>query len=630
MEHYPILDRIQSPSDLRTLGDWEVGRLCYEIRQFLIEHVSRTGGHLASNLGAVELTVALHRVFDSPKDSIVWDVGHQSYTHKILTGRKDQFSTLRQRNGLSGFPKPEESVHDAFVAGHASISISAAYGIACANKMSGNDRTAVAVVGDGAFTGGMIYEAINNAGRSNVRLVIVLNHNDMSISRNVGAFARYLSTIRAKPGYLHVKQHVESVLDHLPLVGRPLKRALRSSKSILKYILFHNTFFEEMGLEYFGPVDGHNIQELEQVLRRAKALKRPAVVQVETVKGKGYTFAERNPPAYHGVSQFDIQTGSPDGEPAPACNSFSAVFGAEMVKLGQNPKVCAITAAMAVGTGLDPFSKACRSRFFDVGIAEEHAVTFAAGLAVKGFIPVFAVYSTFFQRCFDQVLHDAALERTHIVLAIDRAGIVGDDGDTHQGIFDISLLTAMPGITIYSPATFDQLRSDIRRALFEDTGVVAVRYPRGGENPCHCTLGPEEDDVWLDGTGLTAISYGRTASALYEAVQEMEQPPEVVLLNRIWPFSEELVRVLARRKHILFFEESVQSGSIAEHLLTALVKAGFDGKYEMVTLPDGFIRQCSIPWALQEYGLSAEAIGRKLREASGENAGDNPEEEKGR
>lgn len=630
MEHYPILDRIQSPSDLRTLGDWEVGRLCYEIRQFLIEHVSRTGGHLASNLGAVELTVALHRVFDSPKDSIVWDVGHQSYTHKILTGRKEQFSTLRQRNGLSGFPKPEESVHDAFVAGHASTSISAAYGIACANKMSGNDRTAVAVVGDGAFTGGMIYEAINNAGRSNVRLVIVLNHNDMSISRNVGAFARYLSTIRAKPGYLHVKQHVESVLDHLPLVGRPLKRALRSSKSILKYILFHNTFFEEMGLEYFGPVDGHNIQELEQVLRRAKALKRPAVVQVETVKGKGYTFAERNPPAYHGVSHFDIQTGSPDGEPAPACNSFSAVFGAEMVKLGQNPKVCAITAAMAVGTGLDPFSKACRSRFFDVGIAEEHAVTFAAGLAVKGFIPVFAVYSTFFQRCFDQVLHDAALERTHIVLAIDRAGIVGDDGDTHQGIFDISLLTAMPGITIYSPATFDQLRSDIRRALFEDTGVVAVRYPRGGENPCHCTLGPEEDDVWIDGTGLTAISYGRTASALYEVVQEMEQPPEVVLLNRIWPFSDELVRVLARRKHILFFEESVQSGSIAEHLLTALVKAGFDGKYEMVTLPDGFIRQCSIPWALQEYGLSAEAIGRKLREASRENTGDNPEEEKGR
>ena len=626
MEQFPILDRIQSPDDLRTLGDWEVGRLCYEIRQFLIQHVSRTGGHLASNLGAVELTVALHRVFDSPRDSIVWDVGHQSYTHKILTGRKKRFSTLRQRDGLSGFPKPEESEHDAFVAGHASTSISAAYGIACANRLSGNDNTAVAVVGDGAFTGGMIYEAINNAGRSNVRLVIVLNHNNMSISRNVGAFARYLSTIRAKPGYLHVKQRVESLLDHLPLVGKPLKKALRSSKSVLKYILFHNTFFEEMGLEYFGPVDGHNIQELEQVLRRAKGLRRPAIVQVETVKGKGYTFAERNPPAYHGVSQFDIQTGSPDHEPAPSCDSFSAVFGAEMVKHGQNPKVCAITAAMAVGTGLDGFSKACRRRFFDVGIAEEHAVTFAAGLAVKGYIPVFAVYSTFFQRCFDQVLHDAALERTHIVLAIDRAGIVGDDGDTHQGIFDIALLTSMPGVTVYSPATFGQLRHDLRRALFEDTGVVAVRYPRGGESVCHCPLGAEEDDVWLDGSGLTAISYGRTASALYEAAEGMEHPPEVVLLNRIWPFSEELVRVLARRKHILFFEEAVRSGSIAEHLLSALVQAGFDGKYEMVTLPDGFIRQCSVPWALDRYGLSVTKIRERLQTAAGIPA----QQEKGR
>ncbi len=614
MDRYPILDRIKTPADLKKLDSWELSRLCYEIRAFLIDHVSRTGGHLASNLGAVELTVALHRVFDSPKDSIVWDVGHQSYTHKILTGRKDRFDTLRKEGGLSGFPKPQESAHDAFVAGHASTSISAAYGIACANHLNGSDHTAVAVVGDGAFTGGMIYEAINNAGRSDVNLVIVLNHNDMSISRNVGAFARYLSTIRAKPGYLHFKQHVENILDHLPLIGQPLKRALQSSKSVLKYILFHNTFFEEMGLTYFGPVDGHDLTALEQVLSRAKELHQPAVVQVETVKGKGYEFAERNPPAYHGVSQFDVQKGCADPDLFPGCNNFSSVFGAEMARLGaEDHRLCAITAAMKLGTGLDMFSKTCAPRFFDVGIAEEHAVTFAAGLATKGFLPVFAVYSTFLQRSIDQVLHDAALERTHIVLAVDRAGIVGDDGDTHQGIFDVALLTAIPGVTVYSPASYDQLRADLNRALYEESGVVAVRYPRGSENPAHCTICPSEDDIWLEGDrSLTVISYGRTAAALSEAVEGMENPPELLLLNKIWPLREDMVLALSRREHILFLEEAVQSGSIAEHLLAALVKAGFTGRYEMTTLPDGFIPQCSVPSALSRFGLSAEAIREKI------------------
>ena len=614
MDSYPILDKLNGLQDLRALSDWELERLCFEIRGFLVDHVSRTGGHLASNLGAVELTVALHRVFRSPQDSIVWDVGHQSYTHKILTGRKDAFDTLRQPGGLSGFPKPHESVHDAFVAGHASTSVSAAFGIATANRLSGNDHTAVAVVGDGAFTGGMIYEAINNAGRSNTRLVIVLNHNDMSISKNVGAFARYLSTIRAKPGYLQFKQRVEGFLNRIPLAGPALIRAIRSSKSVLKYILYHNTFFEEMGLYYIGPVDGHNLKELERALIQARELGQPSVVQVETVKGKGYEFAERNPPAYHGVSQFDVCTGAVGESPAPSGPTFSSVFGRALEEWGiKDSRVCAVTAAMKLGTGLEGFSRSCPDRFFDVGIAEEHAVTFSAGLATKGYIPVFAVYSTFLQRSFDQVLHDAALEKTHIVLAVDRAGIVGDDGDTHQGIFDVPMLTCIPGVTIYSPAGFDSLKADLRRALYEEDGVAVVRYPRGGEG-AHCPLGPAEDDVWVDGDRrLTAISYGRTAAALWQACQELEAPPEQVYLNKIWPLSDELVRVLARRAHIIIFEESILSGSIAEHLLSALTRAGFSGKYSMVTLPDGFIPQCRVSDALDAFGLSAGAIGRRIQ-----------------
>ena len=614
MEGYPILDKLNGLEDLRGLSGWELERLCYEIRSFLIDHVSRTGGHLASNLGAVELTVALHRVFHSPEDSIVWDVGHQSYTHKILTGRKDRFDTLRQPGGLSGFPKPHESVHDAFVAGHASTSVSAACGIAAANRLSGNGHTAVAVVGDGAFTGGMIYEAINNVDPA-ARLVIVLNHNDMSISKNVGAFARYLSTIRAKPGYLHLKERIENLLEHIPLVGLPLERAIRSSKSVLKYILYHNTFFEEMGLYYIGPVDGHNLRELEDALTQARDLGQPSVVQVETVKGKGYEFAERNPPAYHGVSRFDVCTGTFGSSPAPAGPTFSSTFGAEIERLGvRDPRICAITAAMKLGTGLDGFSRSCPGRFFDVGIAEEHAVTFAAGLATKGYIPVFAVYSTFLQRSFDQVLHDAALEKTHIVLAVDRAGIGRDAGGTHQGVFDVPMLTCIPGVTIYSPAGFDSLREDLRRALYEEEGVVAVRYPRGGEGD-HCPFGPGEDDVWVDGDRrLTVIAYGRTASALWQACQKLETPPEQVYLNKIWPLSDEMLNVLARRERILMFEESVLSGSIAEHLLSALNRLGFPGEYRMVTLPDAFIPQCSVPEALDRFGLSTGAMEKRVRQ----------------
>ncbi|MBR6790050.1 MAG: 1-deoxy-D-xylulose-5-phosphate synthase, partial [Oscillospiraceae bacterium] len=405
MEHYPILEKIGDPADLRALPAEQLPALCGEIREFLIRNVSRTGGHLASNLGTVELTVALHRVFDSPADSIVWDVGHQSYTHKLLTGRRDRFDTLRQENGLSGFPKPNESAHDAFIAGHSSTSVSAAYAISRANMLKGDPHHAVAVIGDGAFTGGMVYEAMNNAGRTKANLVIVLNHNSMSISRNVGAFARYLSGIRAKPGYLRFKQRLEYLLDRTPLVGGRIKEALQSSKSTLKYLIYHSTFFEEMGFAYYGPVDGHDIRALEMALRQAKALGRPAFVQVETVKGKGYEFAEKDPPAYHGVSRFDVEKGNPD---VSDDRSFSKVFGHKLTDLARkDERVCAITAAMTSGTGLTEFSHSFPERFFDVGIAEQHAVTFGAALASRGLLPVFAVYSTFLQRAYDQLMHDA-------------------------------------------------------------------------------------------------------------------------------------------------------------------------------------------------------------------------------
>ena len=440
MEHYPILSRINDPADIRPMSYDELIALSAELRDFLITHVAQTGGHLASNLGVVELTLALHRVFDTPEDSLIWDVGHQCYTHKILTGRRDRFDTLRQPGGLAGFPKPAESPYDVFIAGHSSTSISAAYAVACANKMKGNGHYAVAVIGDGAFTGGMAYEALNNAGRSKTNLVIVLNHNSMSINKNVGAFARYLAVIRSKPSYLRLKERTEFVLDHIPLVGERMKEALRSSKSLLKFILYHSTFFEELGFAYFGPVDGHDLPALEQTLRRAKSLKQPAFVYVETVKGRGYEYAEKNPAVFHGVGSFDVETGNPD---VSSEDSFSAVFGRELAALAdKDDTICAITAAMKAGTGLTEFAARHRNRFFDVGIAEQHAVTFAAGLASQGFRPVAAVYSTFLQRAYDQILHDAAIGGLHVVLAVDRAGLVGDDGETHQGIYDVAFLGA--------------------------------------------------------------------------------------------------------------------------------------------------------------------------------------------
>lgn len=612
MNRYPILDRVNSPQDVKNLNRRDLKEFCSEVREFLVEHVSKTGGHLASNLGVVELTTALHRVFDTPWDSIIWDVGHQCYTHKIITGRKDRFDTLRQPEGLSGFPKPDESPHDAFVAGHSSTSISAAYAISRANQMSQSNSHAIAVIGDGAFTGGMAYEALNNAGRSRSNLIIVLNHNAMSIGRNVGAFARYLSAIRLQPGYLRLKDHTETVLDHIPLVGKPVKRVVQGSKTALKNVLYHSTFFEEMGFTYIGPVDGHDLKALEKAFTQAKLLQRPVFVHVETTKGKGYEFAEKNPLVYHGISKFDVETGNPD---LPEEDSFSVVFGNYLTRLADcDDKICAITAAMKQGTGLTPFCSKHRNRFFDVGIAEQHAVTFAAGLASKGYVPVFAVYATFLQRAYDQILHDAAIERLHVVLAIDRAGLVGDDGETHQGVYDVAYLTSIPGVTVYSPSTNEELEAQLYKAVYETKGVAAVRYPRGCDKKVYRAEDPKADYVFLaEGGQNLAVSYGRIFHDLYAANEE-GRFGALLKLNKLNPLPDELIEKIASYESIVFFEEVEQNGSIGEHLLLLLSQIGWKGRYRAVSLPNGFFKQGKVPQMLREYRLDKDGMMEILRE----------------
>lgn len=478
MGEYKLLSTIKSPEDVKKIKSEDVPSLCTEIREKLVEVVSVNGGHLSPNLGVVELTVAMHRSFDFPKDSLVWDVGHQSYTHKLLTGRFSKFDTLRQKDGISGFPKRAESIYDDFNTGHSSTSISAAFGIANAKLLSGDQSHTIAVIGDGSFTGGLAFEAMNNAGRFNKNFIVVLNDNKMSISKNVGAIPRYLTTVRIQPWYIRVKRGTEKILTKIPVIGWGIKGVLRRSKSKIKNLVYKNTLFDCFGFTYLGPIDGHNVEELENAFTAAKKSRTPVLVHVVTKKGKGYQPAEDNPGEFHGIGQFDIDS----GEPISSHKGFSAEFGKTMCELAQtDDKLCAITAAMTGGTGLNEFSKQYKNRFFDVGIAEEHAVTFGCGLASKGMRPVFAVYSTFLQRAYDQLIHDAALGDLHLVLAVDRAGIVGADGETHQGVFDVSMLNSIPNTTVFSPTYFDGLRMSMYEALYNQEGLAVVRYPRGGE-----------------------------------------------------------------------------------------------------------------------------------------------------
>lgn len=604
------ISTINSPEDLKKLNIKQMELYCEQIRKFLINSVSKTGGHLASNLGVVELTVALHKVFNSPEDKLIWDVGHQSYVHKIITGRASDFSLLRKENGLSGFTRHSESEHDAFVSGHSSTSLSIALGIAEAMRLKNKTSHVVAVVGDGAFTGGMIYEALNNINDLS-NLIVILNHNAMSISKNVGSLARYLAGIRSKPSYLKLKSNVDGALDRIPVVGKKLKASIRNGKSLIRKALYHSTLFEDYGFVYLGPVDGHDISELMHILNRAKNEEKPVLIFVDTIKGKGYSYAELNPGAYHGIPPFDIETGNPD---IAAKDSFSNVAGKYICKLAENDeRICAITAAMKYGTGLQYFSSKFKSRFFDVGIAEEHAVTFAAGLASQGMIPVFCVYSTFLQRSFDQILHDCSIDqKQHVVLLVDRAGVVGDDGETHQGIFDAAMLNLIPGITVFSPADYMELKNDIYKAVYETQGVVAVRYPRGR---CSAING---DKVFSDykfveysNSDILIVTYGRLYFEACKAAEELFDKYKVrvsiLKLNKIIPINNNCCEISLKYKKIYFFEEGIRSGGIGEHFRCMIDEKGYSGKYYNTAIDD-FVPQSSVDAALNKLGLNSESM----------------------
>lgn len=608
---YRVLYKINSSKDVRGLSDSEIKELCVELRTKIVEVVSQNGGHLASNLGSVELTVALHRVFDLPDDKIIWDVGHQCYTHKILTGRKDQINTIRTENGLSGFPKRSESPCDAFDVGHSSTSISAALGISVANYLQDKGNYTVAVIGDGALTGGLAYEGLNNAGRIKKNFIVVLNDNKMSISRNVGSMSRYLTRIRMRPSYLKVKGKVEWALNHTPVIGKTIRSVLLKSKSAIRTVIYKSTLFEDMGFIYYGPIDGHDVKSLTKALEFAKKLNSPVLVHVITKKGKGYEFAEKNPKDFHGTPKFDVYT----GKSKPSSGNFSSVFGEELCKLAEKDfRICAITAAMKIGTGLREFSKLYKKRFFDVGIAEEHAVTFAAGLASQGMLPVFAVYSTFLQRAYDQILHDAVTQKLNVVLAVDRAGIVGEDGETHQGVFDVSFLNAMPGVTILCPSFYSELRYMLEYAIYNIEGVKVIRYPRGTEPelPKGFVSLCGNFDLFGESSGEIAIvTYGRIFSDAYKVKKHLEDvqiKTSILKLNVVKPLDIESVKSVLNFKHIFFFEEGMLHGGISETFSCELLKNSFKGSFHPIAIDGKFITHSSVQSALHSLSLDYEGM----------------------
>lgn len=607
-----LLSSIRSPADVKRLSPEQLQTLADEVRRTLIETVAKNGGHLASNLGAVELTIALHRVFDSPQDQIVFDVGHQCYTHKLLTGRFERFATLRRQGGLSGFCRPDESEHDVFYSGHSGTSVSAGLGLATAKKLQGDAHYVVSVIGDGSFTGGLVYEALNNGGRSGTKHILVLNDNNMSISENVGSLAKYLAVIRSTPQYYTFKASTERTLSKIPSVGKPLVRKLYDLKTAVKNRLYaESTFFEDLGYRYMGPIDGHNIPLLCDALEAAKRVNGPVLLHVQTVKGKGCPFAEANPRAFHGVSGFNAQT----GEVYPAGESFSDRFGLLMrEQANKQTNLCAITAAMGFSTGLEPFKDANPDRFFDVGIAEEHAVTFAAGLAKDGMLPVFAVYSTFLQRCYDELVHDVALQKTKVIFAIDRAGFVGEDGETHQGLMDVPFLCSIPNFKLYSPCCFRSLQADLNQAINADRSPVAVRYPRGGEPKSARKLRFEQIEFARcgDETAETLlVTYGRLSAEAADACDALRQagiPVQVLALNQIRPLPEEALALMQQAKHVFFFEEGLRSGGVGEQTALRLLEAGFGGSYHLTAVPDVFVAQATVAEQLRRFGLDAESM----------------------
>ncbi len=613
---YKFLENINAPSDLKKLNNNDLIELSSEIRDYLIKTVSQNGGHLSSNLGVVELSVSLHKVFDSPKDKIVWDVGHQVYAHKLITGRYKSFPSLRKEKGISGFCAPNESEHDTFYSGHSSTSISAALGIAEANKRLNKDDYTIAIIGDGALTGGLAYEALNNAGRSGTRLIVILNDNEMSISENVGSMARYLAVVRSKPGYNIFKAKTEETLNKIPLIGSPIAHCVSYVKTRIKNLLYKSTFFEDFGFNYMGPIDGHNIEHLCEALNSAKLCNEPVLLHICTTKGKGYNFAEKSPSTFHGVSKFDIENGE--------CNSnstnFSEEFGKALCELAENDnRICAITAAMSLGTGLKEFSEKYRDRFYDVGIAEQHAVTFASGLSKGGMIPVFPVYSTFLQRAYDQLVHDGTLQKQKLIIGVDRAGFVGDDGVTHQGMLDVSYLNSIPDITVYSPFTYDILKSDLKNVVYNSDNLTAIRYPRGCEGvlPKNFNITENDFDYFENDNNILVISYGRISVTVMNAINELKEKGvnvSLLVLNKIKPINKEVINIALNYSYIFFYEETIKSGSVGESFADLLLENSYNKKYYHIAVPDEFIPHASVDSLLKKYKFDTENIKKNILE----------------
>lgn len=605
-----LLKNVNSPDDIKNLSEKELNELCSEIRKKLIKTVSKTGGHLASNLGTVELTVALHKVFNSPTDEIVFDVGHQCYTHKILTGRNEKFSTIRCENGISGFTRPVENENYIFSSGHASTSISSAVGLAAAKQIRGDKGKVIAVIGDGALTGGLAYEGLNNTnGIKN--LIIIYNDNNMSISENVGSLAKNLTKVRVSSGYNVSKNAVRKVFGSTA-VGNKLLKAFNKMNADIRKCIYKNTFFEDLGLRYYGPIDGHNIEDLVDVLNVAKGCKHSVLIHVNTIKGKGYSHAEENPTMFHGIGKFNIET----GEPCVHGETYSSRFGDAMIDFAsKDQRICCVTAAMAEGTGLKKFSEQYPERFFDVGIAEEHAVTFCGGLAKNGMIPVFAVYSTFLQRSLDQVIHDVAMQDLKVIFAVDRAGFVGEDGESHQGLFDTSFLYSVPNFSIFCPSSFEELQHDFYRAIYKEKNACAIRYPRGNECDLPSDYVREDADFQFYGDcskDVCIVTYGRLFENCAKASNILENT-FVLKLNKIKPIDEKCFDKLKDVKKIYFYEEAICEGGVGDRFASLLLQSGIKCEFVYKAVSSEFVKQAPVDRQILHYGLDVDSIVKEVR-----------------
>lgn len=613
-----VLEKINHPNDIKNLDKEELPLLAEEIREFLIRTISEGGGHLASNLGVVELTMAMHLVFDLPEDKMIWDVGHQAYTHKLLTGRRENFASLRKFGGMSGFPKRCESSCDCFDTGHSSTSISAGLGYVAARDLQGEDYSVISVIGDGSLTGGMAYEAMNNAARLKTNFIIVLNDNNMSISENVGGMSEYLGSLRTNDAYQELKQGVTDTLKKIPVYGDRVVQKIKRTKSGIKQLFIPGMLFEEMGLTYLGPVDGHNLDRLIRAFHEARKVNGPVLLHVFTKKGKGYAPAERHPARFHGAEPFDISTGVPLHKRAKA--NYTDVFATVMRKLGDRQEnLVAITAAMPDGTGLKRFKNVFPDRFFDVGIAEQHAVTFAAGLAAGGMLPIVAVYSSFLQRAFDQIVHDVCIQNLHVIFAIDRAGLVGSDGETHQGIFDLSYLSLIPNLCVMAPKNKWEL-SDMMKFAVSYDGPIALRYPRGEaydglmEHRAPVVYGKSE--LLYDEERIALVAVGSMVKTAHEVRQNLKRKGfECTLINArfVKPLDEgRLLELTKEHKLIVTLEENVLDGGFGEHVSEFYEEIGSDVQVLNIALPDAYVEHGNVEVLKQECGIDAETIEKKI------------------